>query len=42
MLRSRFLPVSAPALGCALLWGLIECVALWRSRWTARRNTVRG
>jgi len=32
-------PLAAPrllALGSALLWGALECVALWRSRWTRR------
>ncbi|MBL0729102.1 hypothetical protein [Piscinibacter sp. HJYY11] len=32
---------SAPALGCALLWGLVEWVALWRSRFShARRSPL--
>ncbi|WOB08376.1 hypothetical protein [Piscinibacter gummiphilus] len=30
---------SAPALGCALLWGLVECVALWRSRISGTHRT---
>jgi hypothetical protein len=32
-------PINAPrllALGGALLWGALEFVALWRSRWTQR------
>lgn len=29
---------SAPALGCALLWGVVECLALWRSRFSATRR----
>ena len=32
-------PIAAPrllALGGALLWGALEFVALWRSRWTRR------
>lgn len=37
-----FLQVSAPALGCAMLWGLVECFALWRSRFSARRPPHRG
>jgi hypothetical protein len=32
-------PLAAPrllALGGALLWGALEFIALWRSRWTQR------
>jgi hypothetical protein len=32
-----FLLATAPALGSALLWGLVECLALWRSRLGKRR-----
>jgi len=28
---------SALALGAAVMWGLIEWVALWRSRWRERK-----
>jgi len=28
----RHLFVSAPALGCAVLWGVVELLALWRAR----------
>jgi hypothetical protein len=35
--RPLFL-TSAPALGCALLWGLVECLALWRTRLGLRRS----
>ena len=31
---------SALALGAAVLWGLIEWVALWRSRWRERKAPV--
>ncbi len=34
--------ISAPALGCAMLWGLVEYLALWRSRFSARRPPQRG
>lgn len=27
---------SVLAIGSAVLWGLVEFMALWRSRWTAR------
>ncbi|HEY8708759.1 MAG TPA: hypothetical protein VIM34_12265 [Burkholderiaceae bacterium] len=29
-------PLRPLALGSALLWGLLEFVALWRSRWARR------
>jgi hypothetical protein len=32
-----FFFTAAPALGSALLWGLVECLALWRSRFSQRR-----
>jgi hypothetical protein len=41
MQRSKLLLVTAPALGSALLWGLVECMALWRSRWTVRHKGSR-
>ena len=31
---------SALALGAAVVWGLIEWVALWRSRWRDRKAPV--
>lgn len=46
---TRYKPLlltTAPALGCAMLWGLVECLALWRSRlslqWSTRRPPQRG
>jgi hypothetical protein len=33
---------SAVAIGGALLWGVIEVVALWRSRWATRATRHRG
>lgn len=41
MPRSKLLLVTAPALGSALLWGLVECMALWRSRWSVRHQSTR-
>jgi hypothetical protein len=29
-------PIRLPALGAALLWGVLELIALWRSRWASR------
>lgn len=29
--------LPALAIGAALLWGLVELLALWRSRWGQRR-----
>ena len=31
---------SAIALGAAVVWGLIEWVALWRSRWRERETPI--
>ena len=34
-------PINAPrllALGSAVLWGALEIIALWRSRWTQRTD----
>lgn len=39
---NRYKPLlltNAPALGAALLWGLVECLALWRLRRGTRRTT---
>jgi hypothetical protein len=33
---------SALALGAAVLWGVIEWVALWRSRWRERKAASPG
>lgn len=39
--RTRLLIApSALALGAAVVWGLIEWVALWRSRWRERKESV--
>ncbi len=40
---NRARPLIAPsafALGAAVVWGLIEWVALWRSRWRDRKAPV--
>jgi hypothetical protein len=34
--RKRLLPHSPLVLGCALLWGVVEVLALSRARWAAR------
>ncbi len=36
--RRRALPVTLTAFCSALLWGLVEFVALARSRWTHARH----
>jgi hypothetical protein len=42
MQRPRLLLTTVPALGGALLWGLVEWMALWRSRHAGlRRRSVR-
>jgi hypothetical protein len=37
-LRRRSSLVPSLALGSAVLWGVIELLALWRSRWLTRTN----
>lgn len=40
-MQNRVRPLIAPnalALGAAVVWGLIEWVALWRSRWRERKG----
>ncbi|MGY4831182.1 hypothetical protein ACVNIS_21615 [Sphaerotilaceae bacterium SBD11-9] len=34
--RKHDLPRSALVLGCALLWGVVEVLALSRARWARR------
>lgn len=39
--RARpFIVPSALALGAAVVWGLIESVALWRCRWRERKAPI--
>lgn len=33
---ARFILLPLLALGGAALWGTLECLALWRSRWAGR------
>jgi len=33
------LTYSATAIGAAVLWGVVELVALWRSRWATRARS---
>jgi hypothetical protein len=37
-LRQRFGSHSPLVLGCALLWGVVEVLALSRARWAQRRK----
>lgn len=41
MQRKLAIP-SVLAIGGAVLWGLVEFMALWRSRWAARAKPRRG
>jgi hypothetical protein len=38
----RFIAHPALALGSTLLWGVIELLALFRSRWSGSGRTGRG
>jgi hypothetical protein len=38
----RFVAHPALALGSTLLWGVIELLALWRSRWSNSGRPGRG
>jgi hypothetical protein len=35
-MQRKLIAPSALAIGGAVLWGMVEFVALWRSRWSQR------
>jgi hypothetical protein len=35
-MQRKLIAPSALAIGAAVLWGMVEVVALWRSRWSQR------